>query len=550
MKRRLAFFLSLCFFLLCAFPFGACQDPKPVTFDPNAVGEPTVPVDLSFGKGEGEMFTERDRDHSYDEASAVRIELCGEEIRCSSKDVQINGSTATIIGGGTYILSGVLTSGNIVVFARETEKPHLILDGVDISSVNASILVLSADKTVITLAEGSENILFHHGAFFPVDDANVDSVIFSTADLTIGGSGNLFVYTGGGHGIVSNDDLVITGGHYEIDVSDHALKGNDSVRVCGAPTFSVKAGKDGLHAENKDDPTRGFVYIADGSYTIEAAGDGISASAHMQVRGGDFKLTTGTNIKYPTDSKKGLKAESGMLIEGGSFCIETEDDALHCGDTLAIKGGSFALKTGDDALHADITLAVLGGSIDVQSCYKGMKARHVEMLGGNVKLSCTDDGIRAANPNDPNGEGAVGGTECTVHIGGGVLSIHAAGDGIDTSGSFLMSGGQATVSCTTESEGSLLDAGTSAEIRRGIFIGFGAYLMVEGFSDSSAQGVIALSTGAQAAGTTVSLSGGGASHSCVSEIPFAMLILSVPGMIKGESYPVTIGQGTADCQAY
>lgn len=546
MKRRLAFFLSLCLFLLCAFPLGACQGP--IAFDPNKATEPTVPVDLSFGKTDEQMFTSRDKDHSYDEASAVRIELQGTKIACSSKSVQINGSSATITSGGTYILSGTLTNGEIIVWAGATDKPHIVLDGVDITSPNASILVLGADKTVITLAEGSENVLIHGGAFYPVGDANVDGVIFSTADLTVGGAGSLLVYTGLGHGIVSNDDLVITGGRYDIDVTGHALKGNDSVRVCGAPDFTVKAGKDGLHAENQDDPTRGFVYIADGSYAIEAAGDGISASAHMQIKGGDFHLSTGVNTKYPTDSKKGLKAEGGMLIEGGSLTIDTEDDALHCGGTLAIKGGALILKTGDDALHADMTLALFGGSVDVENCYKGLKALHVEMLGGRVDLRCTDDGIRAADVMVASDAG--GGIEGSVHIGGGVLTIEAAGDGIDTSGSFLMDGGQVTVCCPTEGAVSILDFGGSAEIHNGIFTGFGASMMAQGFSASSTQGVIALSTGAPVAGTTVSLSGGRASLTCKSEFPFAMLILSAPGMVKGESYTVAIGESAAAYQAY
>ncbi len=62
------------------------------------------------------------------------------------------------------------------------------------------------------------------------DDNNVDAVIFSKADLTINGSGTLSINSTA-HGVVSKDDLVITGGNIAINATKKAISGKDSVRI-------------------------------------------------------------------------------------------------------------------------------------------------------------------------------------------------------------------------------------------------------------------------------------------------------------------------------
>lgn len=138
-----------------------------------------------------------------------------------------------------------------------------------------------------------ENTLSNGGTFIAIDDNNIDSVIFSKQDLTLNGSGSLTVTSPAGHGIVSNDDLVITGGTYTITSASHGLKANDSVRITGETAVTIDAEKDGIHAENSDDASLGFVYISNGTMNIEAEGDGISAGAYMQIEDGTFQILAG-----------------------------------------------------------------------------------------------------------------------------------------------------------------------------------------------------------------------------------------------------------------
>ena len=227
-----------------------------------------------------DMFSDRDLDGSYKENECVQITLDDETSTCEDKNVTIDGQTVTITGEGTYLISGSLSDGSLVVDVDDSEKVQLVLDGVSITNKEgAAIQVTQADKVFVTLADGSENTLSSE-SFSDDTDSSVDGAIFSKEDLTLNGSGSLTV-TSAGHGIVSKDDLVVTGGTYEITVEKQGVTGKDSVRIADG-TFTIESGKDAIHSENSEDESKGWVYLAGGTYTLTADGDGISASGVLQ----------------------------------------------------------------------------------------------------------------------------------------------------------------------------------------------------------------------------------------------------------------------------
>ena len=289
-----------------------------------------------------DMFTERDLDVGYDESSAVKINLADDsttvtvgddteadasetdetkadetqadesetngtkadksetdETKAASSGVSISGNIITISKEGTYVLSGALSEGQIVVDA-DSAKVQLVLDNVDITCASsAAIYVKNADKTFITLAEDSENILMNTAEYEAIDDNNIDAVIFSKDDLTLNGKGTLTINSEYGHGIVSKDDLKLVSGTCNITAKNHALSGKDSVRIA-AGTYNLTSGKDGIHSENADDDEKGFVYIASGDFTIESTGDGIDVSYVVQIDDGDFEITAGGGAENAT----------------------------------------------------------------------------------------------------------------------------------------------------------------------------------------------------------------------------------------------------------
>lgn len=282
-----------------------------------------------------DMFTNRDKEIGYDDESAIAINLSDGASTADSDSVVIDGDTITITEEGTYILSGSLTNGQIVVEA-ENAKVQLVLDNADIScETSAAIYVKDADKVFITTTDGSTNTVCTSGEFEAIDDNNIDAAIFSKSDLTLNGAGSLEVTCENGHGIVSKDDLVITSGEYVVDAGKHALSGKDSVRIAGG-TFDLTAGRDGIHSENTDEEEKGFVYIENGSFTITSDGDGIDASYVVEIVDGSFDITAGggyENGEVHTDNdmmggfgNMGGQTQDGSTGEGNAPSDMTPPD--------------------------------------------------------------------------------------------------------------------------------------------------------------------------------------------------------------------------------
>ena len=219
---------------------------------------------------------------------------------------------------------------------------------------------------------------------------------------------------------------------------------------------------------------------------------------------------------------------------------------------MTVSGGTFEIASGDDGFHADVTLTVTGGTIRITGCYEGLEGQYVDISGGDITLTASDDGLNAAGGTDQSGQGGRDGmfggpgmgasSNGSITISGGTLAITAYGDGIDANGSLKITGGYIVVTGPTQGDTSTLDYDTTGVITGGTFIGTGASGMAQTFS-SSEQGVIAVSTGEQSAGTQITLtdSAGNTLISYTPALSFAVVILSSPEMIRGETYVITVG---------
>ena len=566
------------------------------------------PVDVDFSQTDADMFTDRDSKTEYDANKSVTIKLNGTTATASSSSVKISSSTVTITEEATYVISGTLSDGMIVVNAPETAKLQLVFNGINITkSTSAALYIIEADKVFVTLAEGTENVLANGGTFTAIDENNIDGAVYSKQDLTFNGTGSLTVTSPAGHGVVCKDDLVITGGTYTVNSSSHGLDANDSVRIANA-TLNIDAGKDVIHCENTDDTSKGFIYISSGTINGEAEGDGIAASAYLQIEDGSFDLLVGggaengskassgnyggfmggghggmrpggnqgsttTTTTTDTVSMKGLKAANSILISDGTFKIDSADDSIHSDVSVTINGGTFEIASGDDAIHAEETLSVTAGKFNITESYEGLEALNIKVMGGDIKLVASDDGLNAAGGTDssgttggrdgmfgggmvggkPGGMGGHGGMSSgngSIVISGGNLYINSSGDGLDANGTLEITGGYTVVVGPTQGDTATLDYDKSATITGGTFIGTGAQGMAQTFSDSK-QGVVAISVGNQSAGTKIVLKdkSGNTIIEYTPELNFAVVILSSPDVKKGETYTVTVGSESGEFKA-
>lgn len=434
--------------------------------------EPVSAIDTSA------LFSERDLDGSYDESAAVPIQLTEETAACTSDAVSIDGARITLLDEGTYLVSGSLTDGQIVVDADDTDKVQIVLTGANITCADsAAIYSKNADKVFLTLAEGTENTLTNGGGYIAIDENNIDAVVFSKTDLTLNGSGSLTIDAQAGHGVVSKDELTVTGGSYTVTAAEHGMTGKDSLAVAGG-RFTITSGKDGLHAENTDDSALGFLYVADGEFTIIAQGDAVSASGALQTDGGTFDLTTGegsASVTMPAedsfapggrgggpgrgdgsrpqgeqpaegetpperpDSSDGgqplefpiqpVGEEPASTAETAEMTDTAEDTVSQKGmkaeGTLTINGGTFTMDSADDCIHSGGALTVTNGTFTLSS---GDDAIHsddaVTIQSGEFSIPYCYEGVEGL----------------AVTVEGGTFDVTAHDDGFNAAGGADSSG--------------------------------------------------------------------------------------------------------------
>ncbi len=287
----------------------------------------------------------------------------------------VDGDVVTITAAGTYLLSGELTDGQVVVNSTGEGKVKLVLDGVDITSSDTSPMVIAeADEAVVILADGSTNELADSkvsGADDEEDDAP-NATLFSMADLTIAGTGSLQVSGNSNDGIASKDGLVILSGEVEVTATDDGVRGKDYLVIEGG-TVTVVAGGDGLKSDNETEGELGWVQLDAGTVIIDAGDDGVDAIGAINVAGGTLRV-----IK----SEEGLEAAT-ITIAGGTVDVTANDDGLNATDgseateaaqdgvLISITGGDVAVTAGSDGIDSNGSTIITGGTTVVSTAARG-----------------------------------------------------------------------------------------------------------------------------------------------------------------------------------
>ncbi len=404
--------------------------------------------------------------------SAAAIQLNGSTASSDSSDVRIKQSTVTITAAGTYVLNGTLDDGMIVVNTNKSADVQLILDGAAInSSTSAAIYIKQAGSVTVTTAEDSENSLSNGGVYEAVDDANVDAVIFSKADLTLSGLGNLTIHAAAGGGVVSKDALIVTDGTYTVTSEKDSLSGKDSVDIKGG-VFTLVSDGDGISSDAD-------LHITDGTFSIISGGGYENGETHRQdffgasddrmdikmndrpdgeisgrpdgemsgrpdgemggrpdgeisgrpdgEMGGrpDGEMSGGPDGEMP-DRPDGQSDEAerpvpeDMQPSGDSYDADNTDSpstkGIKSDGNLIIGGGLFTLSCADDAIHTDGDLTVNGGSYELAS---GDDALHADgaltISNGNILISESYEGLEGAQ----------------ITIDGGSIELTASDDGVN-----------------------------------------------------------------------------------------------------------------------
>lgn len=466
----------------------------------------------------------------------------------SNTAVEGNGATVKnnkviISSAGTYSISGKTTDGQIIVETSKNEQVNLLLDGADITCTDsAPIYVKSSDKTIIALADGTENNITDTSNYVLEDETSDEpnAAIFSKDDLTIIGTGSLKVSANYNNGITSKDDLMIKEGTITVDAISDGLRGKDSITISGG-NITINAQEDGMKSTNIEEAEKGYILVEGGSLNITALQDGIQADNNVIINDGEINISTGggsanssttqdgnwgnwgkgpdentqtttTTTESDTVSAKGIKATNDITINGGTINIDSSDDSIHSNATLTINNGSISASSGDDGIHADSSLEINNGTVNVAKSYEGIEAQTIIVNDGNVSVVSSDDGFNAAGGNDgsaingrPGQNGFASTSSGSISINGGDIVVDASGDGIDSNGTITMTDGTVIVNGPTNNGNGALDYDGTFDISGGLLIAAGSSGMTQSISQSSTQNAVSIIVESQEANTLINV---------------------------------------------
>lgn len=470
--------------LACVAGITGCQS-TPVRFEEGTSSEIRTINGASGG--------ETEEIDSWKKESYQKIVFEGDRISADANGVTVAGTTVTITRGGTYVLSGVLENGQIVVDAGKNEKVTLVWNGAEVFCEKASpVYVVQADKTIFYLADGTTNVISDGESYsFANGETEPDAAVFAKDDLTIQGTGSLTVNANYYDGIVCKNDLKIIGGTLTVNAEHQGIKGKDSLTVQGGTIF-VNAKDDGIKSSNEvlvedDGKEVGWVLIEGGVITIAAGDDAIHAESDLTVNGGSITIT---------ESYEGLEGAC-IYINGGEISLYASDDGINA--------AGYALA------------GALSGAVGGQTDGKGLENKTErdwdrntmpnENLPDRADRTGTDKngaeaGMTEREGFEKNGNhfGGRGNMEAMgsrsgggyLEINGGTIYVNADGDGIDVNGSVVMNGGVVQVDGTESYGNGALDYDSTFEINGGILIGVGNSGMAQAVSSGSTQSCMAV----------------------------------------------------------
>ena len=491
MKKRILKVLVVTIIAICSFSLVACnsENDKSGGLKKTTAVAPTV-YDVS------------EKESAVENAATVDLSTLSKDVNADGATVLSNDVT-TITTAGSYILTGAYAG--ITVSVGNGETAHLFLNNATISG-GAGIAISSTNKKstlIITACENTENEVASKG-----DDANA---IHVKGTLKINGTGTIKV-SAKKNGIKVSKGLSIADSTINLTVENHALSAR-FIEAENAKINVLSAGKDALNAECDDETQEftldeGYVSLKSSKVFASVSGDGIQADTFVYITGGSVDIkTAATFVSYSAESMaaydlteddfryiksgdtykkiddvaskgaryamiqsaKGIKcgeikyeidgteyvvtknSNYFIVIDGARVKINSSDDAIHTNSgNVLIKSGTLDLTTLNDGIHADELVKIDGGEITVNGAYEGIEGAYVEIGGGTIYITASDDGINAASDDESVNEHII--------ISGGTITVDASGDGLDSNGTIYVTGGTLIVYGPTTGADTGLDA--------------------------------------------------------------------------------------------
>ena len=488
---------------------------------------------------------EDDSDYVFSITGATQITLNGNSATISGSGVTAAGSKIIITSKGTYLITGSLTNGQLVVKTDDSDAVKLILNGMSITNTSTSpLFVDKAVKVILILNDNTTNV-FSDGASYSDVAEGQNAAIYSQSYLSVFGNGTLTVTGNFKDGIAGKDGLVIKSGNINVTAADDAIRGKDYLHIYDAKITAVSGG-DGLLSDDVSSASVGIVRIENGTFNITSGGDGISAASALTVLAGTYKITAGGGSSKTVSSASSAKAlkSAGSLSIAGNFDISAAEDGIHSNTDVTLNSGTFNISAADDGIHATSNVIINSGDISITKSEEGIEAKFITYNSGNILVTSDDD-----CSNSTNGVRTEANDGSHTYINGGTLILSAAsGDPLDSNGSITMKGGTVIIHGPARQPEVPIDYNGTFNMNSGFLVASGiASNMTQAPSNSSVQKSVRLFFNSTlTAGTLCSIQddSGTILATFKPERNYSAIIFSSPEIISGKTLKIYTGGTT------
>ena len=536
----------------------AANGAPPVAAAPNAAAVQKLDAQTHYS----------DEDLKWDSSDEEAIDLANP---AAADGVNVNNGTITITADGTYRLSGEY-NGQVKIEAGKSDTVRLVLDNAKITnSTGPAINVAGAGEAIIYTASGTANTIADGANYAAKGADDPDAAIYSTANLTLTGEGSLSVEGAYEEGIHTTGGLVIASGTLEVNAANTGNKGKDYVDITGGIVNVIDA-QDGIKSTNTDDESMGFTRLSAGSVTISAGDDGLKAPRTLKISGGTLNIEK---------SNEGIEAQYINILDG-DVTVNSTDDGINA-----------SLKDSSSDTSSDTTSGTAAAGQQTQQNQNG-QAQQAPAGGGAAPGGSQDSTGQSSNtgqqnsstgqnttntiqngtgqntdgqsstgqnqqnmpqpPADGTMPGGGGGTfevvDAAINISGGTVTVNAEGDGIDSNGNAVFSGGTVTVHGPTAGGNNALDSNGDLLLNGANVTAGSTADMFEAPSSASTSGYLKITdSSALTQGSTVQVtdsSGTVVANYKITTSGVQLPLVSNKNIVKGPTYTVSVTSGSVD----
>ena len=462
---------------------------------------------------DSDLFSKRDLDPSYNEITET-VTLGDESVTITKEGVYLIKGTlkdGQIIVNAPkakvqLVLDGadITCSDSSAIYVQDADKVFITLaEGSKNTVSDGKTYANTEDENAPSAAIFSEDSLTINGSGSLTVNGNYKNGIQSKDDIVI--TGGTISVNAANDGIKGKDYVAIADGDITVDAGSDGIRSTNAedegmgfVYIEGGK-FDITAVNDGIQAETALTATGGTFDITSGggyekstkTHTDNFGGHGgFRGNGEMpedfgQMPDGSFggrgsfnggfgqEGTAETEVSFTqlanitaeentstddtaSDSTTGLKAGTEINISGGTFNLDSADDAIHSDGDVNITGGVFTINAGDDGIHSEAAVNIGEKAendfetvqIFIANCYEGIEGVTINQNSGTVYIISGDDGFNAAGgalDTTTEQRGPMMSTSTgTLNINGGLAVVNSANgdhDAFDSNGDVNLNGG-------------------------------------------------------------------------------------------------------------